>query len=62
MTEGSEGPGYSLYEVEAAPTGNLGTYDLTTQTANFIVTAGLETTANFVNATNLNSIKVCKIL
>ena len=62
VTEGLEGPGYALYAVEAAPTAALGTYNLTTQTANFTVTAGLETTANFVNETVLNSIKVCKVL
>jgi len=62
VTEASEGPGYSLDEVLAAPSSALGTVDLATQTASFTVTADLETTADFVNSTNLNWIKVCKTL
>ncbi len=62
VTEAAEGQGYSLEEVLAAPSGNLGTVDLTAQTASFIVAPDLETTADFVNTTNLNWIKVCKTL
>ena len=62
VTEASEGPGYSLDEVLAAPSGNLGTVDLAAQTATFTVAPDLETTADFVNTTNLNWIKVCKTL
>ena len=62
VTEAAEGPGYSLVSVTAAPTTALGTVDLATQTANFTVTAGYETTGDFTNATNVNLIKVCKVL
>jgi hypothetical protein len=58
---GSE-PGYGLASVTAAPPAALGTVDLATQTATFTVTSGLETTADFVDATQLNFIKVCKVL
>jgi hypothetical protein len=62
VAEGAEGPGYALVSVTSAPVGTLGTVNLGTQTANFTVNAGYETTATFVNATQLNLIKVCKVL
>ena len=62
VAEGAEGPGYALVNVTSAPVGTLGTVNLVTQTANFTVNAGYETTATFVNATQLNLIKVCKVL
>ena len=62
VAEGSEGPGYSLEAVTSDPIGDLGTVDLATQTASFTVTAGYETTANFIDATNVNTFKVCKTL
>ena len=62
VSEGSEGPAYSLEGVTSDPVGDLGTVDLATQTASFTVAAGYETTANFINATNLNTFKVCKQL
>lgn len=62
VTEASEGPGYGLASVTASPASALGTVDLATQTASFTVTSGLETTADFIDATQLNLIKVCKIL
>jgi hypothetical protein len=58
----AEAPGYALQSVSAAPVGNLGTYDLAAQTANFNVTLGLQTTATFVDATQYNYVKVCKVL
>jgi hypothetical protein len=58
----AEAPGYALQSVLAAPVGNLGTYDLAAQTANFNVTLGLQTTATFVDATQYNYVKVCKVL
>jgi hypothetical protein len=56
--------GYGLVDVTAAPTTALlvPTVNLATQTASFTVTAGLETTATFVDATILNTFKVCKVL
>lgn len=62
VTEASEGPGYGLASVTASPASALGTVDLATQTASFTVTSGLETTADFIDATQENLIKVCKIL
>jgi hypothetical protein len=68
VVEGSVSePGYGLAEVYSAPgTGPDNnapvSVDLLTQTATFTVTAGLETTADFVDATQLNFIKVCKVL
>ena len=62
VSEGSEGPGYSLEGVTSDPVGDLGTVNLATQTASFTVAAGYETTANFIDATNVNTFKVCKTL
>jgi hypothetical protein len=62
VSEATYGPGYWLAGVTASPTGALGTVDLATQTANLTVTAGLETTADFADATQLSTIKVCKVL
>jgi hypothetical protein len=62
VSEATYGPGYWLAGVTASPTGALGTVDLATQTANLTVTAGFETTADFADATQLNTIKVCKVL
>ncbi|MGD0943436.1 MAG: hypothetical protein ABR972_04050 [Acidimicrobiales bacterium] len=63
---GSE-PGYGLADVYSAPgigpdNNEPASVDLATQTATFTVTAGLETTADFVDATQFNFIKVCKVL
>lgn len=62
VAEGSELPSYSLESVTSTPPGSLGTVNLVTQTASVTVTAPNETTVTFLNYTNLNSIKVCKIL
>jgi hypothetical protein len=63
VTEGSEAPAYYVEDVWASPTGALASPWVTgALSANFTVTAGLETTAHFVNDTSLNSIKVCKVL
>ena len=61
VAEGSVA-GYALAGVTSAPPGTLGTFNLGTQTANFTVNPGIDTTADFVNATQLNLIKVCKVL
>ena len=62
VSEATYGPGYWLAGVTASPTGDLVSVDLATQTANLTVTAGFETTADFADATQLNTIKVCKVL
>ena len=56
--------GYGLVSVTAEPPTALllPTVNLATQTASFTVTVGFETTATFVDATILNTIKVCKQL
>jgi hypothetical protein len=56
--------GYGLVDVTAVPTTALLplTVNLAAQTASFTVTAGLETTATFVDETLLNTFKVCKTL
>jgi hypothetical protein len=65
VTEGSEAPAYALAAlvgVSAYPVGALTAENLATGTATFTVTAGLETTGVFLNVTQDNFIKVCKVL
>ena len=71
VTEGSESPAYALLAqpdgVSASPVGALTALTAPTATspnvtATFTVTAGFETTGFFVNATQENFIKVCKVL
>jgi len=69
VTEGSESPAYALADdgVWASPDGALTAVTEPTATApnvtaTFTVTAGLETTGFFENATQWNYIKVCKVL
>jgi hypothetical protein len=64
ITEGDVGAstGYSLVDVVSSTAGSLGTVDLATGTANVTVTAGQDTGVEFVNATNVNTVKVCKTL
>jgi hypothetical protein len=55
--------GYELASVTSYPaTAVVGTVNLTAQSANFTVTLGLETTADFTDVTATNTIKVCKVL
>jgi hypothetical protein len=65
VTEGLEAPAYALEAlvgVSAYPVGALTAENLATGTATFTVTAGLETTGVFLNVTQENFIKVCKVL
>ena len=62
VTEATYGPGYWLQDVTANPLTALLTVDTTTQTATFNVVADQETTGDFIDATQLNTIKVCKTL
>jgi len=61
VTEGSESP-YYLDAVTTVPAIALGSANLTTQVATVTVAAGSDTTVNFSNDTNINEIKVCKVL
>ena len=71
VTEALEGPGYGLASVTSSPVDALLAANLTdtavagglpAQSADFTVTSGYETTANFIDATQFNLIKVCKDL
>ncbi len=61
VTEASESP-YYLDGVTTVPAIALGSVNLTTQVATVTATAGVDTTVNFSNDTNINEIKVCKVL
>jgi hypothetical protein len=65
VTEGLEAPAYALEAlvgVSAYPVDALTAENLATGTATFTVTAGFETTGVFLNVTQENFIKVCKVL
>lgn len=64
VTEATYGPGYWLSNVTSWPADAViaDSIDLTAQTADFTVNTGIETTAYFTDATQWNTIKVCKIL
>lgn len=61
IVEGAEAP-YFLEAVTASPSIALGTVNFTTQTVPVTVTTNVDTTVWLWNSTNLNDIKVCKIL
>jgi hypothetical protein len=54
--------GYSLAAVTSSTAGAVGTVNLAEATASITVTADSDTPVAFVNATNLNTVKVCKTL
>jgi hypothetical protein len=61
VTEGSVAP-YALAAVTSEPSLALGAVDLASGSAQLTVTSDQDTTANFINDTTVNGIKVCKIL